>query len=76
MDKLISSCGVLGWSVSGVQITSGERCTERGNEAKKNRKIPMIIRHGLIFVHKAFLLGLRSGELIFGWACLVARILR
>lgn len=63
MDKLISSCGVLGWSVSGVQITSGEKCTERGNEAKKNRKIP-IIGHGLIFVHKAFLLGLRSGELI------------
>ena len=53
----------------------GEKCTERGNEAKKNRKIP-IIGHGLIFVHKAFLLGLRSGELIFGWACLVARILR
>ena len=32
------------------------------------RKIP-IINPGLIFVQKAFLLGLFSGELIFGVAC-------
>ena len=32
------------------------------------RKIP-IIGPGLIFVQKAFLLGLFSGELIFGGAC-------
>ena len=32
------------------------------------RKIP-IISPGLIFVQKAFLLGLFSGELIFGGAC-------
>ena len=34
----------------------------------KYRKIP-IISPGLIFVQKAFLLGLFSGELIFGRAC-------
>ena len=33
------------------------------------RKIPIILSPGLIFVQKAFLLGLFSEELIFGGAC-------
>ena len=36
--------------------------------SNKYRKI-LIISPGLIFVQKAFLLGLYSGELIFGGAC-------
>ena len=40
-------------------------CAMRENYVMVYRKIP-IISPGLIFVQKAFLLGLFSGELIFG----------